>query len=62
MFERLLKLAGIDTEKIKPGIVHNYIHAMYLTMGSDLMVKDTLSETCEQMMNSLIDYIFGGGQ
>jgi len=60
MFERLLSMAGIDTEKVKPGIVHNYIHAIYLTTGSDLMVMDDLAETYDQMMNSLLAYIFGG--
>jgi len=59
MFEKLLDMAEVNTEKVKPGVVHNYIHSMYLTMGSDLMIKDALSETFDQMMNSLISYIFG---
>jgi len=60
MFERLLVAAGIDIEKVKPGVVHNYIHAIYLTMGSDLMIKNEVPETCDQMMNSLTSYICGG--
>jgi len=60
MFERLLVAAGVDIEKVKPGVVHNYIHAIYLTMGSDLMIKDEVPETCDQMMNSLTSYICGG--
>jgi AcrR family transcriptional regulator len=59
MYEKLLKLAGIDTEKVKPGVVHNYLHTLFLMMGSDLMIKKALPETFDQMINSLVAYICG---
>jgi AcrR family transcriptional regulator len=60
MFEDLLKLAGFDTEKVKPGVVHNYIHALFLIKGSDLMMEDALPETLERIMQSLVAYLFEG--
>jgi AcrR family transcriptional regulator len=60
LFEKMLCLAGVDTTKIKPGIVHNYIHALFLINGSDLMMKETLEETVDLITDSLIFYIFGG--
>ena len=60
MFEKLLVLAGIDTNKAKPGVVNNYIHALFIMMGSDLMVKEKLQETFDHMIDSLVSYIFGG--
>ena len=60
MFEKLLLLAGIDTLKVKPGVVNNYLHILYLMMGSDIMVEADLPETFECIMDSLISYIFGG--
>ena len=60
MFKKLLLLAGTDTQKVSPGVVYNYIHALYLMMGSDLMLSEALPETFELMKDGLIDYIFGG--
>lgn len=60
MFEKMLRLANIDTGKVKPGVVHNYIHTLYLMMGSDLMMEDNLSETVDLITDSLISYITGG--
>ena len=60
LFEKLLLKAGLDTQKVKPGIVHNYLHALYLVMGSELMIEDDLPETFELIMDNLISYIFGG--
>jgi len=59
MFEKLMIKAGIDTQKVKPGVVHNYLHALYLVMGSDLMIEDDLPETFELVMDNMISYIFG---
>ena len=60
MFEKMLKLAGIDTKRIKPGVVHNYVHMLYMMMGSDLMDKKDLQETFDLMIDGLVSYIFGG--
>ncbi len=60
LFTDILRFAGLDTAKVKPGIVHNYVHAMFLARSSDLMVKDDLAETIDLMMGSLVAYLFGG--
>jgi len=59
LFRELLQLASINTEIVKPGVVHNYVHALFLMMGSDLMTEANLSETMDLITNSLISYIFG---
>ena len=58
ILENLLTMAGIDIKKVKSGVVSNYLHAMYLLIGSDMVVADDLSETIESIMESLISYIF----
>ena len=60
LFEKMLLLAGEDTTKVKPGVIHNFVHTLYLLMGSDLMVKEDLSDTFEGIIDSLISYIYGG--
>lgn len=60
MFEHLISLAGFDTDIVKPGVVHNYIHAMYFMYYSDLMVKEALEETLKVQLKGIMDYIFGG--
>jgi len=62
MFESVLELIGADTEKVKPGIVHNFIHTMYLIKSSDLMMAEYLSETMDLITDSLAAYIFGGAE
>ena len=58
MFESVLELIGADTEKVKPGIVHNFIHTIYLMKSSDLMAVEYLPETVDLITDSLIEYIF----
>ncbi len=60
LFEGILRLAGIDAQKVKPGVVHNYIHALFLVKGSPYMMEDDLQETLDLMMDGLFSYIFGG--
>jgi len=60
MFRRLMTMLGIDTKKVSPGVVHNYLHTLYLIMGSELMSKEDLPQTAELIRESLISYIFGG--
>ena len=59
LFEKMLVLAGADTKKVKPGVIHNYVHTLYLLMGSDLMIKEDLPGTFECIIGSLISYIYG---
>jgi len=59
MFGELIQLAGIDTRKIKSGIIHNYMHTFHLMIECDLLIQDDLHETFDLIMDSLILYIFG---
>ena len=61
MYEKLLRMAGIDVTKVKPGVIHNYIHMLYLATISDIMIKEDMPETFERVMDSLTIYIFSGG-
>jgi len=60
MYEQLLLLMGVDIEKVKPGVVHNYIHMVYAMMGSDLVMVDDLPETLDLLIENLIIYVFSG--
>ena len=60
MIEGLLLVTGADITRIKPGIVHNYIHALYLIKSSDIMIAEELPETIDLIIESLIAYIYGG--
>jgi len=59
-FGKLLQLANIDTNKVKPGIVHNYIHAIYAAQGANLILEEYRRETIELMIEGLLEYIFSG--
>ncbi len=61
-FARLLAQAGIDTNRVKPGVVHNYVHALYLAKSSDMMWRPDMQETLERMVDGLALYVFGGAQ
>jgi len=58
LFSELMELSGVNTKKIKSGVVHNYIHALYLMTECDLMIEDDLPQTFDLIMDSLIQYIF----
>jgi len=62
LFEKMLKLAGADTARVKPGVVHNYIHTLYLMMNSDLMTTENLLETVDLITDSLISYILSSAR
>jgi AcrR family transcriptional regulator len=60
MFKGILDLLAADTERVKPGVVHNYMLALYLMKNSGHMIEKDSVETYELMTNNLITYIFGG--
>lgn len=60
IYDRLLKIAGADTTKVSPEVVHNYFHTLYMVMGSDLMIQDYVPTTFELILKSLTNYILGG--
>ena len=57
-FENLIILAGLDPMRVKPDVVHNYIHSMYNLTIDNAMMKENLSETISVMLNGLLKYIF----
>lgn len=60
-YERLLRLFGFDTQRVKPGVVHNYLHTIYFGIANArIMEKDCIEETFEALLDGLISYIFGG--
>jgi len=62
LFEELLQLVGVDTKEVCPGVIHNYIHLLFLVKGSSLMNADALPKTIELLEESLIAYLFGESQ
>ena len=62
-YERLLTLFHFDTQKVKPGVLHNYLHVVYLGIANESMMEsDCLTETFEALLDGLINYIFGGAE
>jgi AcrR family transcriptional regulator len=59
MYGRLLTLAGIDTARVKPGVVHNFLHLPCL-LESSCMIEEDVPKTIELLMDALVSYIFGG--
>ncbi len=58
-YERFLKLWEIDGKRVKPGVIHNYLHTMYFCIANaDLMEKDCIDETFKALLDGLISYIF----
>lgn len=58
-FESLIVLAGLDTAKVKPDVVHNYIHAMYFSVSDGCMMPEHIDETVAVMTDGLLYYLFG---
>lgn len=61
-YAKLLELCQIDTQKVKPGVIHNYLHTVYTGISNvDIMEKDCIDDTFEALLSGLILYAFGGG-
>ena len=58
MIKKVLLLMEVNIEKVIPGVVHNYVHIIYLLINNDLMMKDDLPKTVDLILDSLISYIF----
>ena len=58
-FATLINMANKDTQIVRPGVVHNYIHAMYFILNNNAMISDNLPETIDAMLEGLLNYIFG---
>jgi len=58
-FAGLITLAGKDVQRVKPGVVHNYIHTMYFAISDDAIAPEFLQETIDIMLKGLINYMFG---
>jgi len=61
LFEKLIAMTGVDTKKVKSGVMHNYMHTLFMIMDCDLMMEDDLDETFELIMDSFISYLINGG-
>ena len=59
-FEKLLQLGNIDTDKVKPAIVHNCIHTICVAQSTNLLIEEYKKETIELLIENLIEYIFNG--
>ena len=59
MYENLLDMAGIDIDKVKPGVVHNLLH-MPLFLEHSCIAHENVPETVDLIMDCLVAYIFGG--
>lgn len=57
-FARLLKMVGCDIGRVKPAVVHNYIHAMYFATVNHYIITEELPETIDVMVEGLLNYIF----
>jgi AcrR family transcriptional regulator len=58
LFEGILRMAGIDTSAVKPGVVHNFIHALFLIAGCEYMAAEDLNETSKLITECLLNYVF----
>lgn len=62
-YAKLITMCGLDTDVVKPGVIHNYLHVIYFGMSNkDMLEQDIHDETLEALLNGLILYIFGGTQ
>lgn len=59
-YEKLLKLCGIDTQKVRAEVISIYIHTMYFGLANAGQTdRESADEAFEAMLNGLILYIFG---
>jgi AcrR family transcriptional regulator len=58
LFEGILRMGGFDTSVIKPGVIHNFVHSLFIISASELMAKEDLPKTIELITECMIDYIF----
>lgn len=61
LFEKLLQSLGVNTEKVKPGVVHNIVHIMILMSSNELLIEADLPETINLLMDSMFSYIISNG-
>ena len=59
-FAGLITLAGRDVQAVKPGVVHNLLHAIYMARSEMMMVEEDISETFDILLRCCLQYIFGG--
>lgn len=55
---KLLNLGNINTEKVIPEVIDNYIHVINLAKSSDLLIVEYRKETISRLIADLVDYIF----
>ncbi|MBD5554068.1 MAG: TetR/AcrR family transcriptional regulator [Roseburia sp.] len=55
---KLLDFGNINTEKVIPEVIDNYIHVINLAKSSDLLIEEYREETVSRLIADLVDYIF----
>ena len=55
---KLLVLGNINTKKVIPEVIDNYIHIINLANCSDLLIEEYKKETINRLIDELMDYIF----
>lgn len=55
---KLLNLANVNTKKVIPEVIDNYIHVINLAKSSDLLIEEYKKETINRLIADLVDYIF----
>ena len=59
---KLLVLGNINTKKVIPEVIDNYIHIINLANCSDLLIEEYKKETINRLIDELTDYIFIEGK
>lgn len=54
----ILILGNIDTKKVIPEVIHNYIHIIILAKYSDLLIDEYRKDTINKLIDDLMNYIF----
>lgn len=62
LFAGIMQAGNIDIRRINPGVVHNTIHALFFMKSSDFMDDESMHDTVEFILDSLMTYVFGGEQ
>lgn len=59
-YDEFLKLAGADINRVKTGVVLNYIHTVFTGIfKNDIIFEQDIPETYDVLIDGLITYIFG---
>ncbi len=55
---KILILGNVNTKKVIPEVIDNYIHIINLAKYSDLLIEEYRKETINKLIDELMNYIF----